>query len=160
MDCANGATSVINKTIFEELGAKVELINADSQLTAPKSTTTAAALISKAYKSSSKIKILDFGVAFDGDGDRCLMVDQKWRSRRRRPNHRHPRKLPQTRSYRHYRHGKSRPSKLGQEQQHHCRNHPRRRFQCRRRHARKNIKSAGNNPATSFSQAKPPAMAC
>ena len=29
MDCANGATSVINKTIFEELGAKVELINAD-----------------------------------------------------------------------------------------------------------------------------------
>ena len=74
MDCANGATSVINKTIFESLGAKVELINSDQTYntkinhncgsTHPESLQT---LVTKNH--------LDFGVAFDGDGDRCMLVD-------------------------------------------------------------------------------------
>ena len=74
MDCANGATSVINKTIFESLGAKVELINANPEygtgINANCGSTHLESLTELVTKNS-----LDFGVAFDGDGDRVLMVD-------------------------------------------------------------------------------------
>ena len=75
MDCANGATSVINKTVFEELGAKVELINADDSY----NTKINHGCGSTHLESLQKLvqdQNLDFGVAFDGDGDRCLMVDK------------------------------------------------------------------------------------
>ena len=75
MDCANGATSVINKTIFEEFGAKVELINADSNY----GTSINANCGSTHLENLTNLVIekgLNFGVAFDGDGDRCLMVDE------------------------------------------------------------------------------------
>ena len=45
LDCANGATSVLNKTVFEQLGASVQLIHADPAY-GTKSITTAVALIS------------------------------------------------------------------------------------------------------------------
>ena len=75
MDCANGATSVINKTIFVKLGAKVELINSNEKY----NTEINQNCGSTHLKSLSKLVVdnsLDFGVAFDGDGDRCLLVDK------------------------------------------------------------------------------------
>lgn len=75
LDCANGATSVINKTIFEELGANVTLINADksygTKINDNCGSTHLDSLISLVKDSG-----LDLGVAFDGDGDRVLMIDE------------------------------------------------------------------------------------
>ncbi|MBQ1387447.1 phosphoglucosamine mutase [Candidatus Saccharibacteria bacterium] len=75
MDCANGATSVINKTIFEELGAKVELINVDDSYNT-KINHDCGSTHLESLQNLVKSQNLDFGVAFDGDGDRCLMVDK------------------------------------------------------------------------------------
>ena len=76
MDCANGATSVINKTIFEQLGAEVNLINADSSYGQRINHDCGSTHLDK-LQALVKENHLDFGVAFDGDGDRCLMVDSK-----------------------------------------------------------------------------------
>lgn len=75
MDCANGATSVIGKTIFEELGAKVELINADDSYNT-KINHDCGSTHLESLQNLVKEQNLDFGVAFDGDGDRCLMIDK------------------------------------------------------------------------------------
>lgn len=76
MDCANGATSTINRQIFEELGAKVELINADSNYGTAINANCGSTHL-EPLKTLVTKKHLDFGVAFDGDGDRCLMIDEK-----------------------------------------------------------------------------------
>ena len=76
MDCANGATSVINKTIFEQLGAEISLINADSSYGQKINHDCGSTHLDK-LQSLVKENHLDFSVAFDGDGDRCLMVDSK-----------------------------------------------------------------------------------
>lgn len=75
MDCANGATSVVNKQIFEQLGANVELINSDSSY-GQKINRDCGSTHLESLKNLVKEKHLDFGIAFDGDGDRCLMIDQ------------------------------------------------------------------------------------
>ena len=73
VDCANGATYQVGPAVFRELGAQVITvgcepngmnINADCGSTHPQAL-QAAVLINKA----------DLGVAFDGDGDRIVMVD-------------------------------------------------------------------------------------
>jgi phosphoglucosamine mutase len=73
VDCAHGATYQVGPAVFRELGAEVVAvscepdgmnINADCGSTHPQ-TLQAAVLINKA----------DLGVAFDGDGDRIVMVD-------------------------------------------------------------------------------------
>ena len=74
MDCANGATSVINKTIFEELGATVELINADANYGQDINAGCGSTHLEQ-LSDLVKTRHLDFGVAYDGDGDRCLLVD-------------------------------------------------------------------------------------
>ena len=74
MDCANGATSVINRTVFEALGAEVELINADASY-GQKINHDCGSTHLEQLKALVVEKHLDFGVAFDGDGDRCLMID-------------------------------------------------------------------------------------
>ena len=76
MDCANGATSVINKTVFENLGAKVELINANSNYGTAINASCGSTHL-EPLKSLVLNQHLDFGVAFDGDGDRCLMIDHE-----------------------------------------------------------------------------------
>ncbi len=77
LDCANGATYHIAPNVFEELGAEVITIgdkpdglniNADCGSTHP-SNLVAAVLQNRA----------DIGIAFDGDGDRVMMVDSKGR---------------------------------------------------------------------------------
>jgi len=77
LDCANGATYHIAPNVFAELGAEVTAIsckpdginiNADCGSTHPM-TLAAAVLQNRA----------DIGIAFDGDGDRLMMVDSKGR---------------------------------------------------------------------------------
>lgn len=73
VDCANGAAYQVGPAVFRELGAEVitvacepngKNINADCGSTHPQAL-QAAVLINKA----------DLGIAFDGDGDRIIMVD-------------------------------------------------------------------------------------
>ncbi|MCB1658690.1 MAG: phosphoglucosamine mutase, partial [Pseudomonadales bacterium] len=73
VDCAHGATYQVAPAVFRELGAEVVAvccepdgmnINADCGSTHPQNL-QAAVLINKA----------DLGIAFDGDGDRIIMVD-------------------------------------------------------------------------------------
>jgi len=78
MDCANGATSTINKQIFEELGATVTLINADSNYGTAINANCGSTHL-EPLKTLVTTSHLDFGVAFDGDGDRCLMIDDEGR---------------------------------------------------------------------------------
>lgn len=75
LDCANGATSVINKEIFEDLGATVTLINADANF-GQKINADCGSTHLDSLKSTVKNNHLDLGIAFDGDGDRVLMVDE------------------------------------------------------------------------------------
>ena len=74
LDLACGATSVTAKQIFEELGAEVIAIHEDAnfgeKINAGCGSTHLESLIQLV-----KEKQLDFGAAFDGDGDRCLMID-------------------------------------------------------------------------------------
>ena len=76
LDCANGATSVINKQIFEELGAKVSLIHADENYNQ-----TINLNCGSTHPESLKELVLsnhlDFGIAYDGDGDRTILIDSK-----------------------------------------------------------------------------------
>ena len=74
MDCANGATSVINKTALESLGANVVLINSDEKYGRKINANCGSTHIEELQKLVVREK-LDFGVAFDGDGDRSLFVD-------------------------------------------------------------------------------------
>ncbi|MDO4612367.1 MAG: phosphoglucosamine mutase [Candidatus Saccharibacteria bacterium] len=73
LDCANGATSVINKTLFEQLGSEVELINADETYGQKINLNCGSTHLETLIKLVTK-NHLDFGFAFDGDGDRILMV--------------------------------------------------------------------------------------
>jgi len=74
LDCANGATSVVAGRAFEKLGAAVMVINADAAY---------GTGINDGVGSTHPEKLqelvisegLDFGAAFDGDGDRCMLVD-------------------------------------------------------------------------------------
>ena len=74
MDCANGATSVINKTIFTELGATVETIHVNDTYNTNINKDCGSTHL-ESLQNLVKDNPLDFGVAFDGDGDRVLMVD-------------------------------------------------------------------------------------
>ena len=76
MDCANGATSVVNKSIFEKLGANVKLINADAEFGTGINHDCGSTHLEK-LQELVKNNQLDFGVAFDGDGDRCLLVNHE-----------------------------------------------------------------------------------
>jgi len=75
IDCANGATYHIAPKVFEELGAEVILhgaspnglnINDECGATSPD-------ILQKLVKASRA----DVGIAFDGDGDRLIMVDHR-----------------------------------------------------------------------------------
>ena len=76
MDCANGAMSVINKSIFEALGAKVEVIFANENYGQGINADCGSTHLEQ-LKSLVKENNLDFGIAYDGDGDRTLLVDSE-----------------------------------------------------------------------------------
>lgn len=76
MDCANGATSVVNSQVFEQFGAKIELINCCKNYNTNINKDCGSTHLDQ-LKSLVTEQHLDFGVAFDGDGDRCLAIDDK-----------------------------------------------------------------------------------
>lgn len=74
VDCANGAASETAAKIFEGLGAKVHILSAS-----PDGININKNCGSTDMKDLSRFVIennLDAGVAFDGDADRCLCVDE------------------------------------------------------------------------------------
>ncbi|MBR3135251.1 phosphoglucosamine mutase [Candidatus Saccharibacteria bacterium] len=74
LDCANGATSVTARRIFEELGAEVTVINDNAEYGTGINRGCGSTHL-EALQLLVKEGRLDFGAAFDGDGDRCLMID-------------------------------------------------------------------------------------
>lgn len=76
IDCANGATSVIGGKLFTQLGAKkVKTIHCDANYGRNINKNCGSTSL-ESLQELVKKEHLDFGVAFDGDGDRVLMVDQ------------------------------------------------------------------------------------
>ncbi len=75
LDCANGSSSAIAKSVFEALGAKVFVIN-----NTPNGTNINRGCGSthiEALQNYVQDNSLDVGFAYDGDADRCLAVDEK-----------------------------------------------------------------------------------
>ncbi|MCQ2529548.1 MAG: phosphoglucosamine mutase [Saccharofermentans sp.] len=74
LDCANGASWNIAKSVFEALGAKTYVINAEPNGT--NINTNCGSTHMESLVELVKEKNLDVGFAFDGDADRCLCVDE------------------------------------------------------------------------------------
>ena len=73
VDCAHGSTYHIAPAVFEELGAKVTAIGASPDglnINGNNASTAPAALVDAVLAQEA-----DIGIAFDGDGDRVIMVD-------------------------------------------------------------------------------------
>ncbi len=75
LDCANGATYHIAPSVFTELGASVTVIGAepDGLNINANCGSTHPERLSQAVLTQGA----DLGIAFDGDGDRVMMVDEK-----------------------------------------------------------------------------------
>ena len=74
LDCAHGATYHIAPSVFRELGAEVVVIGGEPNginINAQVGSTHPEALIARVQAEQA-----DLGIAFDGDGDRVMMVDQ------------------------------------------------------------------------------------
>ncbi|MBQ6930278.1 MAG: phosphoglucosamine mutase [Oscillospiraceae bacterium] len=73
-DCANGASSVTAPTLFTELGVQATFIGADPDGTNINDGCGSTHL----DKLAAKVKEggFDCGIAFDGDADRCLAIDE------------------------------------------------------------------------------------
>ncbi len=74
LDCANGASWNIAKSVFEALGAKTYVINAEPNGT--NINTDCGSTHIEHLVELVKEKNLDVGFAYDGDADRCLAVDE------------------------------------------------------------------------------------
>ncbi|MBQ7384033.1 MAG: phosphoglucosamine mutase [Clostridia bacterium] len=77
VDCANGAASVTARALFEELGAEVHILNdkPDGVNINENCGSTHIDGLAKYVVANS----LDCGIAFDGDADRCLCIDERGR---------------------------------------------------------------------------------
>ena len=73
VDCANGATYNIAQNVFEELGAKVTMIN--NQPDGYNINHNCGATDTTHLQQEVLNQEADLGIAFDGDGDRLIMVD-------------------------------------------------------------------------------------
>ena len=73
LDCAHGATYHIAPAVFRELGAKVTSIGIDPN--GININTDVGATSPKALQAAVLEHKADLGIAFDGDGDRVMMVD-------------------------------------------------------------------------------------
>lgn len=74
LDCAHGATYHVAPKVFRELGARVSVIGAEPDGLNINLNVGSTHL--EALKQAVLEKKADLGVAFDGDGDRVLMVDR------------------------------------------------------------------------------------
>lgn len=75
IDCANGAMSVLGGRLFQQLGASVHYIHADATYGTKINHHAGSTHLTDLRKLVQKHH-LDFGIAFDGDGDRCLLIDE------------------------------------------------------------------------------------
>ena len=75
LDCANGSSWNIAKSVFDALGAKTYVINAEPNglNINENSGSTHIEVLAKYVVENG----LDAGFAYDGDADRCLCVDEK-----------------------------------------------------------------------------------
>ena len=85
LDCANGSSWMIAKSVFDALGAKTYVINAEPDGTNINNHAGSTLLYINTNCGSTHIqglqalvkeKHLDVGFAFDGDADRCIAVDE------------------------------------------------------------------------------------
>ncbi len=74
VDCANGAASATARRLFTELGAEVDVLF--DQPDGININNGCGSTHMEALTEYVKERQLDAGVAFDGDADRCLMVDK------------------------------------------------------------------------------------
>jgi phosphoglucosamine mutase len=74
MDCSNGATFRIAPELFTELGAKIELLFANPD--GKNINDNCGSQHTEALINAVKEKNADIGLAFDGDGDRLVAVDE------------------------------------------------------------------------------------
>jgi len=75
LDCANGASWNVAKAVFDALGAKTYVINADPD--GYNINTNAGSTHIEVLQRFVLDNGLDVGFAYDGDADRCLCVDEK-----------------------------------------------------------------------------------
>ena len=73
LDCANGAASMIAKSVFEALGAKTFVINNEPD--GVNINDNCGSTHIQKLQELVKTRGLDVGFAYDGDADRCLAVD-------------------------------------------------------------------------------------
>ena len=74
LDCANGASWQIAKAVFDALGAKTYVINAEP--TGLNINKNAGSTHIEGLQKFVVENGLDVGIAYDGDADRCLCVDE------------------------------------------------------------------------------------
>lgn len=75
IDAANGGAWMIAKSVFDALGAKTSVINAEPNglnINVDSGSTHIEALVKHVRENG-----LDLGFAFDGDADRCIAVDER-----------------------------------------------------------------------------------
>ncbi len=75
LDCANGACYKVAPRVFEELGAKVEVIN--NKPDGFNINDNCGALYTDGLVSAVKSSGADLGISVDGDGDRLIMCDER-----------------------------------------------------------------------------------
>jgi len=74
LDCANGSSWMIAKSVFDALGAKTHIINAEPD--GVNINFNAGSTHIGVLRKFVKEKHCDVGFAFDGDADRCIAVDE------------------------------------------------------------------------------------
>ena len=75
VDCANGATTAVAPRLFRELGFDATVMHADPDgrnINLDCGSTHLDSVIAEVKKGGHRL-----GIAFDGDGDRCLLVDHR-----------------------------------------------------------------------------------
>jgi phosphomannomutase/phosphoglucomutase len=80
LDPGNGAAAVTAPRLFREAGFQVEVINGEVDGTFPDRDPHPTAETTGALRKAVRKHGADFGVAFDGDGDRCVFADDKGRA--------------------------------------------------------------------------------
>ena len=74
LDCSNGSSSAIAKSVFDALGAKTYVINNEPDGT--NINTNCGSTHIEVLQKFVKEQGLDVGFAYDGDADRCIAVDE------------------------------------------------------------------------------------
>ena len=75
LDCANGATGIISERAFRKLRADITIINNDVTFGRKINDGVGSTHI-EGLQALVRNGDFDFGAAFDGDGDRCILVDE------------------------------------------------------------------------------------